>query len=65
MNWICDSNANFTKGTDLSSGNNYDDELNTIISTTFGFPRLTDLTGPVAYEPASRQRHRSQRRLCR
>ncbi len=51
MNWICDSNANFTKGTDLSSGNNYDDELNTIISTTFGFPRLTDLTGPVATNP--------------
>ena len=28
-----------------------DSELNTIISTTFGFPRLTDLTGPVATNP--------------
>ena len=48
VNWICDSNANFTKGTDLSTGQNYDQELNTIITTNFGFARLTDLNTPVA-----------------
>jgi hypothetical protein len=47
VNWICDSNTNFTKGTDLSNGLNYDQELTTIISTNFGFPRLSDLNTPV------------------
>jgi hypothetical protein len=51
MNWICDSNTNFSKGTDLSTGSNYDTELNTVISTQFGFARLTDSTPPVAVNP--------------
>jgi hypothetical protein len=42
LNWICDSNTNFSKGLDNSSGLNFDTELGTLISTTFGFPRLTD-----------------------
>jgi hypothetical protein len=42
LNWICDSNNAFTKGTDLSTGVNYDQELTNLISTKFGFPRLTD-----------------------
>jgi hypothetical protein len=52
MNWICDSNADFTKGTDLNNGSNYDAELSNIISTSFGFPRLTDLSSAVAATPA-------------
>jgi hypothetical protein len=51
MNWICDSNTNFTKGSDLSTGLNYDTELNTVISTQFGFARLTDTTPPVGVNP--------------
>ena len=51
MNYICDSNSVFTKGTDLNTGLNYDAELGNIISTQFGFPRLSDLTPPVS--PAS------------
>jgi hypothetical protein len=42
LNWICDSNTNFSKGLDNSTGLNFDAELGTLISTTFGFPRLTD-----------------------
>ena len=51
MNWICDSNADFQKGTDASTGTNYDQELNSLISTQYGFPRLTDLSTPVAVNP--------------
>ena len=42
LNWICDSNVNFKKGTDNETGKNFDTELGTDISTLFGFPRLTD-----------------------
>lgn len=42
MNWICDSNTNFSKGVDNSTGKNFDTELTTTIGTVFGFPRLTD-----------------------
>jgi hypothetical protein len=42
LNWICDSNHAFTKASDNSTGINYDTELTTLISTKFGFPRLTD-----------------------
>jgi hypothetical protein len=48
LNWICDTNANFVKGTDSQSGQNLDVDLNALISTTFGFPRLTDLSPPSA-----------------
>jgi hypothetical protein len=52
LNWICDSNANFSKGTDLNTGSNFDAELSNIISTNFGFPRLSDVSSPVAATPA-------------
>jgi hypothetical protein len=42
LNWMCDSNNAFTKATDLSTGKNFDSELTTLITTKFGFPRLTD-----------------------
>ena len=42
MNWVCDSNTNFEKGLDNTTGLNFDAELSTLISTTYGFPRLTD-----------------------
>ncbi len=42
INWLCDSNQNFSKGLDNSSGKNFDSELNTVISSNFGFPRLSD-----------------------
>ncbi len=48
LNWICDSNTNFSKGLDNSTGLNFDAELTNVIGTVFGFPRLTD-TSP---EPA-------------
>ena len=47
MNWICDSNSAIQKATDLSTGLGLDQELTTTITTNFGFPRLSDLTGPV------------------
>lgn len=52
LNWTCDSNTNFSKGVDLSSGLNYDAELSNTISTNFGFPRLSDTSLPVATLPA-------------
>ena len=52
MNWICDSNSDFTKSVDLNTGLSYDAELSNIISTNFGFPRLTDLSSPVSGQPA-------------
>jgi hypothetical protein len=42
LNWICDGDTNFEKGLDNSTGLNFDAELSTLISTTYGFPRLTD-----------------------
>ncbi len=44
LNWICDANNNFTKGTDNSTGLNFDSELNTLITGTFGFVRLDDIS---------------------
>jgi hypothetical protein len=53
LNWVCDSNANFEKGTDESTGLNLDSEVTTTVSTTFGFPRLTDETAaPTITTPA-------------
>src|ERR1700733_882242 len=52
LNWICDSNTNFSKGLDNTTGLNFDSELTTTISTVFGFPRLTDETAaPVIGTP--------------
>ncbi len=48
MNWLCDPNANFQKGTDLTNGTNYDTELGNLISTQYGFPRVTDLSSAVS-----------------
>jgi hypothetical protein len=48
LNWICDGNTDFNKGVDNSTGLNFDTELQTLISTTFGFPRLTDESPAVA-----------------
>ena len=42
LNWICDANDDFTKGTDNETGLNFDTELQTLITGTFGFARLTD-----------------------
>ena len=47
LNWICDGNTNFSKGLDNTAGKNFDTELNTAITSVFGFPRLTD-TSPEA-----------------
>ncbi len=55
MDWQCDSNTNFTKGVDLSTGLNYDAELSNTISTNFGFPRLSDTTPPISTIPADNQ----------
>ena len=42
LNWICDANDDFTKGIDNSTGINFDTELQTLITGTFGFARLND-----------------------
>ena len=56
LNWICDSNTNFTKGLDNSSGLNFDSELTTTIASVYGFPRLTDTsTAPAISTPADGQ----------
>jgi hypothetical protein len=56
LNWICDSNTNFNKGLDNSTGLNFDSELTTTISTVYGFPRLTDTSSaPAVSTPADGQ----------
>jgi len=53
LNWICDGNTNFENGSDNSTGLNFDAELSTLISTTYGFPRLTDESAsPAITTPA-------------
>ena len=47
LNWICDDNNVFQKGKDLSTGLNYDAELNTLINTTYGFVRDDDTNQPT------------------
>ena len=52
LNWICDSNTDFQKGKDNSTGVNFDTELGTIIGS-FGFIRLSDTsTVPPVSTPA-------------
>ena len=46
LNWLCDSNNNFTKAKDNSTGVNFDTEVSTIVGS-FGFTRLND-TSTVA-----------------
>lgn len=56
LNWICDGDTNFEKGVDESTGKNLDVELSTLISTTHGFPRLTDSSAaPAVSTPADGQ----------
>ncbi len=47
LNWICDNNNQFQKGKDLSTGLNYDAEVQTLINTTFGFVRNDDTNAPT------------------
>ena len=51
LNWICDSNTYFGKGTDQTTGQNFDNELNTIIGGNFGFIRLTDQSIETSNSP--------------
>ena len=46
LNWLCDSNNNFTKAKDNSTGVNFDTEVSTIVGS-FGFTRL-NYTSTVA-----------------
>lgn len=57
LNWLCDSNTNFSKGLDNTTGKNFDTELGTIITANFGFlPRLSDTTpAPTVGTPADGQ----------
>ena len=53
LNWVCDSHVNFSQGLDNSTGKNFDSELTTVITATFGFPRLNDATpAPAIATPA-------------
>ncbi len=45
VNWILDDNNVFQKGTDNSTGLNYDTEISGLINTTFGFQRIADDSG--------------------
>lgn len=44
LDWICDSNSASVKGTDLSTGQNYNNEVTSAIQTKYGFIRLTSST---------------------
>jgi hypothetical protein len=56
LNWICDANSDFTKGTDNRTGLNYDNEINTFITGTYGFVQLTDTSAaPAIATPADNQ----------
>jgi hypothetical protein len=56
LNWICDDNADFQKGTDNETGKNFDAEVNTLITGTFGFVRLDDNSAaPAIATPADNQ----------
>jgi hypothetical protein len=53
LNWICDADANVDKSVDNSTGVNFDTELGTLISTVYGFPRLSDESAaPAVSTPA-------------
>jgi hypothetical protein len=54
MNWICDADIDITKGQDNNTGfsGGYDAELGNLISTQFGFPRLSDISTFAAPTPA-------------
>ncbi len=52
LNWICDSNTDFQKAKDNSTGLNFDAELTSDIGS-FGFIRLTDVSSvPAISTPA-------------
>ena len=56
INWICDGNTNFSKNADNSTGLNFDAELTNVISSVYGFPRLTDTSvAPAIGTPADGQ----------
>ena len=48
LNWICDSNSAFTKGTDRMNGGNFDTDLTNLIVGQYGFQRLSDITAELA-----------------
>ena len=48
LNWVCDGNANFSKGLDNTTGLNFDSELTNSIGSVYGFPRLTDQSAAPA-----------------
>ena len=53
LNWICDGGTSFAKGIDNTTGINFDTELSSLISSVYGFPRLTDTTpAPATGTPA-------------
>jgi hypothetical protein len=58
LNWLCDNNSNYNKGTDPNSGLGYNAELFNIITNEYGFDQLTDSDGttpannPVDGQPA-------------
>jgi hypothetical protein len=45
LNWICDANSAFQKAKDLSTGVNFDTEVNSLITGSYGFIRLSDTSG--------------------
>ena len=48
LNWLCDSNSAYQKGTDNVNGGNYDTDLTGIINGQYGFSRLSDTTPELA-----------------
>ncbi len=48
LNWLCDSNSAFQKGTDRINGGNFDTDLTNLIGGQFGFQRLSDTTPELA-----------------
>ena len=64
LNWLCDANTNFSKGLDNSTGKNFDTELTTVISATFGFPRLNDATPAPAIATPADAHSSAQQCMC-
>ena len=64
LNWVCDSNTNFSKATDNSTGLNFDSELGSLIGTTYGFPRLTDDVDRTGHRRAAGQPGCTEQHLC-
>ena len=48
LNWVCDQNSTFPKGTNHVDGGNFDTDITNIIGGQYGFQRLSDTTAELS-----------------